>query len=230
MMRALLAALVFSACGTPTAPPSAAPASSAAPEPSALPAPSASPALPEASARPASSETPAASAEPPADSPPDKSPREVKYLMAGGKLEVVIGGVRFKPSAKAVRVGGGWGVKLSVSSEAEDDKMHSLLAGKAGALALGGTVHRKGKTEELEDQRDGDEEVFVTPGTPTKIEREWPGKGKAKPLAQGDKLELRVGLWGFGPDAASRRPVKKFLILSMTVGKGEPRPLIAPPK
>lgn len=180
----------------------------------------------QAEAPPEAAEEPKAEAEP---ASPGKE-REVKYVVVGGKLEIRTDGVRFRPEAKAVRVGNGWGVKLTVTAEAEDDKLHSLLAPKTGALAFAGKVTRGGKSVELADTRDGSDEAIVAPGTAQKLERAWPGKSDAKPLGKGDKIELQVGLWGLGPDASSRRPLKKLLLLTMTVDKGEPRPFIAPPE
>ena len=151
--------------------------------------------------------------------------------MTGGKLEIVVEGVRFKPSAKAVKLGGGWGISLDVDAEAQDDKMHSLLKPKGGALSLAAKITRKGgKVEELGDSREGTDEDFVTPGTIAKLERKCPDHKGDKPLVAGDKVALQVGLWGIGTDAKSRRPLKKFFVVTMTVGKGEPRPLIAPPE
>lgn len=207
------------ACGTPS-PPAESPAPPAPPSaaPIAEPAPSAS-----ASAEPAPAE--------PAEPPPDTGPREVKYVMAGGKLEIVVEGVRFKPSAKAAKLGGGWGIALEVEGEAQDDQMHSLLKPKSGALAIAAKITRKGgKVEETTDTRDGEDEDFVTPGTLATLERKWPDKTGPKPLVAGDKVALQVGLWGIGADAKSRRPLKKFFSVTMVVGKGEPRPLIAPPE
>jgi hypothetical protein len=225
MNKLVWSCLAAVACGTPS-PPVEAPAP-APPPVVAAPAPEPS-AGAEPEAEPAASEQPPPSEAPPAATP---APREVKYVMTGGKLEIVVEGVRFKPTAKAVRVGGGWGVVLEVDGDAEDDAMHSLLAPKGGPLSLFAKVTRKGgKVEEHGDSREGDAEDFVTPGTLAKLERKWPGAGGPKPLVTGDKLELQVGLWGIGPDAKSRRPVKKLLILSMTVGKGEPRALLAPPE
>lgn len=169
---------------------------------------------------------------PPAEAPATAQPveREVKYVVTGGKLEIRVDGVRFRPTAKAIRVAGGWGVRLTVEGEAEDDKLHSLLSPKNGALAFGGKAQRKGEAESISDKRDGEEEVIIAPGTPLKLVREWPGKGGTKPLLKGDKLELHVGLWGLGPDAESRRPLNRLLILTMSAMGGEPRPMIAPPQ
>lgn len=209
-------------CGTPPEP--------AAPAAKADPAPSATATTPAEPVEPSPSPSAEASAKPP-EPEPDTSPREVKYVMASGKLEVIAEGVHFRPTAKAVRVGGGWGVQIDVEAEAEDDKMHSLLQPKSGALALAGKLTRKaGKIEALADTRDGEDEAFVTPGTITKLVAKWPSKAGDKPLGAGDKITLQVGLWGIGADAKSRRPLKKFLSLTMQVGKGEPRPLLAPPE
>lgn len=210
-----LVTLALAACGSP-------PPATHTPEPTPAPAPSAEP-PPAASAEPA--------AAPPAAEVPDTKPREVNYVMASGKLEVVVEGVRFKPNAKAVRVGGGWGIAIDVEGEAEDDAMHSLLKPKSGPLAIAAKITRKGgKVESQTDTREGDDEDFVTPGTIAKLERKWPTGTKDKALAAGDKVELQVGLWGIGADAKSRRPLKKFFIVTMVVGKGEPRPLVAPPE
>lgn len=218
----LLGCVALAACSTQPAPPPAKP-EPARPEP-AKPEPS-------ASAAPVSAPSAAPSAQAPAVPPPDTAPREVKYVVTGGKLEVVVEGVRFKPSAKAIKIGAGWGVALDVDGEAEDDAMHSLAKPKAGALALAAKITRKGgKVEAQTDTREGDDEDFVTPGTLARLERRWPTKASDRPLGAGDKLELQVGLWGIGADAKSRRPLKKFFIVTMVVGKGEPRPLVAPPE
>jgi hypothetical protein len=232
MTRASLLCLCFlvaAGCGTPSPPVPTAPTPSATPAPSAEPAPA-----PSDEAVPASSAAEDAGTpdEPSSSEPlPDNSTREIRYVVTSGKLEVKISGVRFTPLAKAVRVGGGWGVDLTVTGVAEDEKMHSLLQPKQGALSLAGKIERKGgKTETLSDKRDGDEEVFISPGTPMELTRKWPGKSGMKPLAAGDKVELHVGLWGMGADAATRRPVKKFLIVTLVVGQAKPHAIVAPPE
>jgi hypothetical protein len=219
----------MTACGgaptTPVETPSGAapPAAASAPEqPAGVPS-AASTDEPEPGAADAKAEEPAApSAEP--------REREVKYVVTGGKLEIRVEGARFRPTAKAVRVGGGWGVRLTVEGEVDDDKLLSVLEPKRGALMFGGKVLRKGEAESIVDQREGGEEAMVAPGTPKKMVRDWPGKSGNKPLAKGDKLELHVGLWGIGPDADARRPLNRLLILTMSVTQGEPRPMIAPPQ
>lgn len=214
--------LGLTACGTPPPP------ATSGPEPSK---PAATRAEPPPGKSAAAGPSAAPSAEAPPAPAPDTAPREVKYVVTGGKLEVVVEGVRFKPSAKAIKLGAGWGVALEVEGEAEDDAMHSLAKPKAGALALAAKITRKGgKVEAQTDTREGDDEDFVTPGTLAKLERRWPAKASDPPLKAGDKVELQVGLWGIGADAKSRRPLKKFFIVTMVVGKGEPRPLVAPPE
>lgn len=224
-IRAALAALtsmgLATACGGAAPPKTEAPPRAEPSEPAKKPAPKAE----------APAEAPEAAEGEPASKPgsPDTE-REVKYVVVGGKLEIRTEGVRFRPSAKAVKVGNGWGLRLTVVAEAEDDKLHSLLAPKNGALAFAGKVTQGGKTIDLGDKREGSDEAIVAPGTAQKLERDWPGKSGAKPLGKGDKIELQVGLWGLGADAESRRPLKKLLLLTMTVDKGEPRPFIAPPE
>jgi len=224
----IVVAALSTACGGTPPQPAAPPEAPAAPPPaaSAEPEPAAAPAnepLPEKKAAPEE--------EMAAETPPTPMEREVKYVVTGGKLEVRVDGVRFKPTAKAIRVGGGWGVRLSVEGTADDEHMHSLLQPKNGPLAFAGKVTRKGKTEKLDaDERSGDDEAMIAPGTPLTMKRDWPGKSKVKPLTQGDKLELQVGLWGLGPDASNRRPLKRLLVLTMVVDKGEPRPFVAPPE
>jgi len=182
---------------------------------------------PEQADAPAEAEEKAAAPPAPSSEPRE---REVKYVMTGGKLEIRVEGARFRPTAKAIRVGGGWGVRLTVEGDVDDDKLLSVLEPKHGALMFGGKVHRKGETEGIVDQREGGEEAMIAPGTPKKLVRDWPGKSGKKPLVRGDKLELHVGLWGIGPDAEKRRPLNRLLILTMSVNQGEPRPMIAPPQ
>ncbi len=161
---------------------------------------------------------------------PDDAPREVRYILTGGKLEVQANGVRFVPSVKPVKVGGGWGVTLSVEAKVVDDKQHSILESKDGIFAFAGKVTRDGKEpESFADNRKGDDETIVSSAASKKFDRTWPGSIKEKPLKTGDKLELQVGLWGLGDDKETWRPVKKFLIVSMTAGK-KPTPVVLPPE
>jgi len=145
-------------------------------------------------------------------------------------LQVDIEGARFRPRATAVRVGGGWGVSVTVESIADDDETHSLLSTEHGALAFAGTVRRGGNEDErFADERQSGEEQLLFPGAPLTLSRKWPSPGGPAPLKRGDELRLEVGLWGLGDTAGSRRPVKKFFLVSMTVSAREPKPLVTPP-
>jgi hypothetical protein len=164
------------------------------------------------------------------ENPEDEKPREVRYILAGGKLEVETNGVRFKPSVKAVKVGGGWGLKLMVQAEVVDGEQHVLLKPDEGIFAFAGEITRKGKEpERFGDERKSEGEAVVKPDEKSDFERSWPDAG-GKPLAKGDKLKLEVGLWGLGNDKKSRRPVKKFLIVSMNAEKATPTPVVLPPE
>jgi hypothetical protein len=165
------------------------------------------------------------------EAPPDEKPREVRYIMVGGKLEVETNGVRFRPSVKAVKTGGGWGVKLTVESEVVDGEQHVLLAPESGIFAFAREITRKGKEpERFWDERKGDAEAVVKPDEKGKFEREWPGTTGDKALAKGDKVKIEVGLWGLGDDKKSRRPVKKFLIVSLNADKANPSAVVLPPE
>ena len=155
--------------------------------------------------------------------------REVSYLVRPEGLQIDVEGARFLPKAKAVRVKGGWGVAIDVRASAEDDRTHSLLRGNDGALAFAGTVVRRGKEAEFGDERSTGEEQLLFPGSSLTLSRKWPGTLDLAPLARGDELRLEVGLWGLGRDAKSRRPVKKFFLVRVSVGQKRPSVLLTPP-
>jgi hypothetical protein len=119
------------------------------------------------------------------------------------------------------------GHRLKVEGESQDDKMHSILKPKSGALAVAGKITPSAGRSRLTPEmgRRG-----VRHARYAGLRAQWPSKAGDKPLGAGDKVELQVGLWGIGPEAKLRRPLKKFFIVTMVVGKGEPRPLIAPPE
>lgn len=170
-------------------------------------------------------------ASPSEEAPDGEKPREVRYIMVGGKLEVETNGVRFRPSVKAVKSGGGWGIKLSVETEVVDGETHVLLAPEAGIFAFAREITRKGKEpERFWDERKGDAETMVKPDEKGSFERAWPGTTGDKPLAKGDKVKIEVGLWGLGNDKKSRRPVKKFLIVSLNADKANPSAVVLPPE
>jgi hypothetical protein len=165
------------------------------------------------------------------ESPDNEKPREVRYIMVGGKLEVETNGVRFRPAVKAVKTGGGWGIKLTVETEVVDGEQHVLLAPEAGIFAFAREITRKGKEpERFWDERKGDGEAVVKPDEKGSFERAWPGTTGDKALAKGDKLKIEVGLWGLGDDKKSRRPVKKFLIVSLNADRANPSAVVLPPE
>ena len=230
--------VVLAACGggAKSAPPAATPPASA--EPSALPAPSAAPPA-AGSAEPAdaadkgadegaSNAAPAKSADATADN--DKKPRQKLYRMTPQGLEVEITGVVFRIKAKAVRRGGGWGVKATVKAKSKDGKSHVLLSPKGGPLALSAKVDRGGKVEQIGDKREGDKLETLDEGKPLELTRTWPPAG-TKPIKAGQSLDLQVGLWGLGADADSQRPVRRFFEVKLVAGKGHAKPpaVVSPP-
>jgi hypothetical protein len=124
---------------------------------------------------------------------------------------------------------GGYGVKLKVEVRAKDGKPHSLLAPQNAEVAFAGTVKRKeGEPEKFGDKREGDRELTVKEKA-VQLTRSWPAQGGPKPLVNGDELELMVGIWGLGDDAASRRPLKKFCKVTLKFEKDKPRVTVTPP-
>ncbi len=177
-------------------------------------------------AAPAVPEEPLAEPEP---AEPAEKPRQVRYRMTPKGLVVEVIGARFTPKVKPIRVGGGWGLRVEVAGSVEDTAL-SVLAPKGGELAFAGTIIRAGDTNSFSDTRKGEEERFLSPGQSVTLKRDFPGKSGDKPLKKGDRLQLQVGLWGLGPDAKSRRPVRKLFSVAMEVGKKTPQPVISPPK
>ena len=219
--------VALAACGAPAAPPEA----PVAPEPAS---PAAAPEAPATEKPPEATGTekpPESTATSDAGAPPAANPdeqRSIRYVQTPEGLRVEILGVKFVPKAEAVKTPAGIGVKLTL--EATTGEARSLLAPQHGPLAFAGAIKRKGKSEAetFGDERKGDGEVLLTPDKPTKIVREWPGpKGGA--LGNGDVLELDVGLWGLGANAAERRPVKQFLRVRVVVENWKGRARVEPP-
>ena len=154
--------------------------------------------------------------------------RDIKYIVTPEGLEVEVAGVRFTTAVKPIQVAGGWGVRLTATGKSKDGKAHSLLNPKRGPMMLAGNVKRGGKAERFGDKREGDDQKTIEASAPLDISREWPAKGE-KALHDGDEIELEVGLWGLGDDAASARPVRDFFRVKMVVGKKKPQPVISPP-
>ncbi|HMJ13285.1 MAG TPA: hypothetical protein VK524_17815 [Polyangiaceae bacterium] len=159
---------------------------------------------------------------------PDEKTREIQYVVTQEGLEVRIEGVHFLANVRSQRVRNGWGVRLDVSATVKDDASHSLLTPGGGPLALAGTVQRGGKTDKFGDERRGDGSLELVAGKERKWTRTWPDK-QTQPLAQGQSLELQVGLWGIGASADERRPVQNFFHVKMDVGPGKPQAQIGPP-
>ncbi len=220
MKKSLYIALVsFSfGCGGAVPPKSEAPPSEAEPQASATSQPENEKAPEEAAAEP----------EPESAKPDPNAPREVKYVVTPQGLRIEVAGATFKPTAKPVRVGSGWGVKVTVEASV-DGTVLSLLDSDNGPLAFAAKVTGPGAARGSGEARVGSEEVFLTPGEPKTFSRQWPGKGKEKPLMAGETLELQVGLWGLGEQSETRRPVKKFFVVKMVAGKKKPQPVVSPP-
>lgn len=226
--------VLLTACGTAkNAPPAAPPPGSATPAAPSPPAPAGS-AEPDDSAAEQGGDAGATSAAPakPAGGSDtgDAAPREKLYRMTPQGLVVEMTGVLFRIKAKAVRRGGGWGVKVTVKAKSKDKKSHVLLSPKGGPLAFSAKVDRGGKVEELGDKREGDKLQTLDAGKALELSRTWPPAG-TKPVRAGQSLELQVGLWGLGADADSQRPVRRFFEVKMVAGKGHAKPpaVVSPP-
>jgi len=224
--RFIALALFLGGCGgAEQAPPVAAPVST--PSPAAAtptPAPTAEPTT---AAEPAPA--PAVAAPPTAPAEAAEPQRDVKYIVTPEGPRVEILGVKFVPKVEAVRTQLGFVVKVTLSATASEAR--SLLAPKNGPLAFAGNVKRggRGEPEHFGDEREGDGEEPLPPGTSVKLTREWPGKLKVRPLGNGDTLELDVALWGLGTTAADRRAVKQFLRVKAKVEQWKARASIEPP-
>lgn len=220
---ALLGLLALPACSKPEP---AAPPPAAAEEPA--PAAEEELSADEAEALRAIEESAAAGdAEASTEAPSSDAQRNITYRVSPDGLRVQLEGVTFTPSAKAVRVGGGWGLELTV--DAESSGTRSLASPTRGPLAFGGKVLRRGSdVETFGDERKGDGDLLVAPGEPVKFSRKWPGEGQ-KALTGQDELELHVGLWGFGATPEDRRPVRRFVVVKFKPGTTGSAPQIEPP-
>lgn len=159
----------------------------------------------------------------------ESTARNVKYVVNPEGMRVELEGVTFAPKAEAVKVGAGYGLKLKVDVRAKDGKSHSLLAPKNAEVAFAGSVKRKdGEPEKFGDKREGDREIVLKGDKAVHLARSWPPAGE-KPIVNGDELELMVGIWGLGDDAASRRPLKKFCKVTLKFEKDKPRVVVTTP-
>jgi hypothetical protein len=211
-------------CGGAAPPPATPPP---APEATAAPTPAPSATAPtnsEASAVPG--EPPQ---EPPADSPtPAATPpggKNIVYRMTASGLVIELDGVQLEPHAAPIKLGGGWGVKLSVRAKATDDREHRLQSPTQGPLMVAAEIDRGGKKELVPDQREGDGEITLAKSPATAIEREV-----RKPIVAGQSLTLYVGLWGLGADAGDRKPIKKLFVVRMVAGTHKPQPVVTAPE
>ena len=201
---------------------------------------------------PAPAATPASSAAPittattspdvgaaPADSPKDKEPpaeetpaeatppggKNIVYRMTASGLVIELDGVQFEPRAAPLKLGGGWGVKLSVHAKVTDGREHHLQSPSQGPLMVAEEIDRGGKKELLPDQRQGDGEIVLAKSSATPIEREL-----RKPIVAGQSLTLYVGLWGLGADSGDRKPIKKLFVVRMVAGTHKPQPVVSAPE
>jgi hypothetical protein len=212
--------VVTLACGgAPTA------AEAPQPEPESAPA-----SVPEPAEPPA--EVAATEPQPPADeqaqAASDTAPREVKYIQTPEGMRVEVSGVRFFVTVASRKVGGGFGVKVSVKAESLDDKSHSLLSTDSGPLAFAGSVTRNKQTTSFGDERNGESEKTIAAGAPLEFSRDWPAKGE-RPLANNDSVELDVGLWGVGDSAEARRPLRAFARVKARVQGYKGKATVEPP-
>ncbi|MFZ5889890.1 MAG: hypothetical protein ACOY0T_02390 [Myxococcota bacterium] len=169
-------------------------------------------------------------ATPNADSGDESTARNVKYVVNPEGMRVELEGVSFAPKAEAAKIGSGYGIKLKVDVRAKDGKSHSLLAPTNAEVAFAGSVKRKdGDPEKFGDKREGDREIVLKGDKAVHLTRSWPPPNGPKPIAQGDELELMVGIWGLGEDAASRRPLKKFCKVTLKFEKDKPKVSVTPP-
>jgi hypothetical protein len=181
-------------------------------------------AAPEPSA-PAASETPA-----PASAPADdaNASRNVRYIVSQDGLKVEVIGARFLVKAKPIRTQAGFEIQVSVEASANEDL--SLAWPSSGPLAFAASVTRSkaSEPERIGDERKGDGEKTLTSGKPLKFSRNWPGKG-VRPLANGDVLELDVGLWGLGHSPEDRRAVKQLARVKARVDNWKGSARVEPP-
>lgn len=221
---AVLFALCSSACGGSQPPPASAEA-----EPGSAETAGALPEEPAPAPAVAPEQEPATPSEAkPQAAQPDTTPREVRYIQSSDGLKVEVSGVRFFVSASTVKQAAGFAVQVNVKAESMDGKPHSLLSTESGPLALAGSVTRKGQTTSFGDERKGEAEQTIAPGAPLEFSRTWPKKGE-RLLANGDSVELDVGLWGVGDDAETRRPLRALARVKGKVEAWKGRATAEPP-
>lgn len=244
--RAALASLslVFGCGGAqhsdPAAPPTA--AAEKDPAPPATPAPQAQK---DAPAKAKSDEATDTKADEGAKAPPDKDAkptaagdekdskktREVTFQMTPTGLVIEVEGVRMEPKAQALRIEDkdgkfvGWGVKLTMKVAATDSHVHRFTKPEHGALMMAAEIDRKGKKEQIGDERKGDGEESITKDGPATFERDF-----KKPIGAGQSVTLQVGLWGMGRDTEEKRLIRKLFVVKMVGAAKKPNPVVSPPE
>lgn len=158
--------------------------------------------------------------------------RDVKYVVRSDGLKVLADGVSLVPRARAVRVGAGWGLLISVEVRSEDGATHTLLAPEVHEIALAGEVRRakKEEVEEFSDVRESDRTLELTPVKMIRLEAKWPRTTGLRPLSTGDELGLEMGLWGLGRDPGSRRPLRRLARVDVSFDGGKPRVRVGVPE
>lgn len=189
------------------------------------------PAASAADPTPANAEAGTADAAPPHAGPPPS--RDVVYRVTPEGLVVDADGMRFKPSAKSVRLSnGGYGIQLEVTAEVTDGRTHGLLSSQHGQLSLAAVIRDKNDKEVAHhtDTREAGagQQERLQPGATVVLARSWPSGSVKGPLWWGQKVRLMVGLWGLGAGDEAPRPLKKLFVVDMVAG-AQPRPLISPP-
>lgn len=165
------------------------------------------------------------------DDKDSKKAREITFEMTPTGLVINVEGVRMEPKAQALRIDDkegkqvGWGVKLTMKVTATDSHVHRFTKPEHGALMMAAEIDRKGKKEQIGDERKGDGEESVTQGSPITLERDF-----KKALGSGQSVTLFVGLWGMGRDMEEKRLIRKLFVVKMVVGNKKPAPVVSPPE
>src|SRR6185295_11807163 len=159
----------------------------------------------------------------------DLSGRDVVYRVTPQGLVIEVDGIHLRPEAKAFRdPGGTYGVQLTLTAEAFDERQYWLSKPADGPLAIAGKIEGPSGKQRFGDQRRGDSpQEVVRAGEPRKFKQRWPSKGQPK-LRAGQTLTLEVGLWGVHAESERERPVKRLFELKL-VAPQPPQGGISPP-
>ncbi len=159
------------------------------------------------------------------------APRNVKYFASPDSLRVEVEGVSFIPKAELVKKGKTWTLRVRVETRAKAGVSRTLLTPQGADIAIAGSIQRtgSGSTEKFVDHRNGDRETVVQGDKPIALSRVWPAANGPKPLNEGDEVDLMVGLWGFGPDSGSMRPLTKLCRFHGKIDHTKQRLIAEPP-